>query len=161
MRRCWALFLQGTDVATLRTLFYFLLHTSASGCSSVSFISFIINWFTSVTQLWLTVTPWAAAHQASLSITNLQSLLTHIHQVGDVIQPSHPLSSPSACHQSFLASGFFQMSQFFTSGGQGIGASASASVLPMNIQDRFPLGLTGLISLQSKRLSRVLSNTTV
>ena len=62
---------------------------------------------------------------------------------------------------SFPASGSFQMSQFFTSGGQSIGASASASVLPMNIQDWFPLGLIGLISLQSKGLLRVFSNTTV
>ena len=62
--------------------------------------------------------------------------------------------------QSFPASGSFTMSQFFTSGGQSIGASASASVLLMNIQDRFPLGLTGWISLQSKGLSRVFSNTT-
>jgi len=63
--------------------------------------------------------------------------------------------------QSFPASGSFQMSQLFTSGGQNIGVSASASVLPMNNQDWFPLGLTGLISLQFKGLSRVLSNTTV
>ena len=63
--------------------------------------------------------------------------------------------------QSFPASGSFQMSQFFTSGDQSIGVSASASVLPMNIQDWFPLGWTGLISLQSKGLSRVFSNTTV
>ena len=63
--------------------------------------------------------------------------------------------------QSFPALGFFQMSQFFTSGGQSIGVSASASVFPMNIQDWFPLGLTGWISLQSKGLSRVFSNTTV
>ena len=63
--------------------------------------------------------------------------------------------------QSFPASGSFQMSQFFTSGGQSIGVSASASIFPMNIQDWFPLGLTGLISLQSKGLSRVFSNTTV
>ena len=76
---------------------------------------------------------------------------THVHRVCDAIQPSHPMSSPfSSCLQSFLASGSFSMSQFFPSGGQHIGASASASVLPMNIQDRFPLGLTGLISLQSK-----------
>ena len=67
----------------------------------------------------------------------------------------------SSCLQSFSASGSFQMSQFFTSGGQSIGASASASVLPMNIQDWFPLGWTGWISLQSKGLSRVFSNTTV
>ena len=63
--------------------------------------------------------------------------------------------------QSFPASRSFPMSQFFTSGGQSIGVSASASVLPMNIQDWFPLGWTGWISLLSKRLSRVFSNTTV
>ena len=63
--------------------------------------------------------------------------------------------------QSFPASGSFQMTQFFTSGGQSIGTSASASVLPMNIQDWFPLGWTGWISLQSKGLSRVFSNTTL
>ena len=67
----------------------------------------------------------------------------------------------SSCLQSFPAWGSFQMSQFFTSGGQSIGVSASASVLPMNIQEWFPLGWTGLISLQSKGLSRVFSNTTV
>ena len=66
-----------------------------------------------------------------------------------------------SCLQSFLASGCFQMDQFFTSGGQSIGVSASASVLPMNIQDWFPLGWTRLISLLSKGLSRVFSNTTV
>ena len=67
----------------------------------------------------------------------------------------------SSCPQSFPASGPFIMSQLFASGGQSIGTSASASVLPTNIQDRLPLGLTGLISLQSKGLSRVFSNTTV
>ena len=67
----------------------------------------------------------------------------------------------SSCLQSFPASGSFPMSQFLASGGQSIGASASASVLPMNIQDWFPLGWTGQISLQSKGLSRVFSNTTV
>ena len=63
--------------------------------------------------------------------------------------------------QSFPASGSFQMSQFFPSGSQSIGVSASASVPPMNIQDWFPLGWTGWISLQSKGLSRIFSNTTV
>ena len=63
--------------------------------------------------------------------------------------------------QSFPASGSFPVNQFFASGGQRIGASSSVSVIPMNIQDWFPLGLTGLISLQSKGLSRVFSNTTV
>ena len=67
----------------------------------------------------------------------------------------------SSCPQSFPASGSFLMSQFFESGSQTIGASASASIFPMNIQDWFPLGLTGLISLQPKGLSKVFSNTTV
>ena len=67
----------------------------------------------------------------------------------------------SSCLQSFPASGSFPMSQFFTSGGQSIGVSASTSVLPMNIQDWFTLEWTGWISLQSKGLSRVFSNTTV
>ena len=67
----------------------------------------------------------------------------------------------SSCLQSFLASGSFPMSQFFASDGQSIGISASASVLPMNIWDWFPLGWTGWISFQSKGLSRVFSNTTV
>ena len=77
----------------------------------------------------------------------------------------HPTISSSVIAfshlQSFPASGSFPMSQFFTSGGHSIGVSASASVLPMNIQDWFPLGLTGWISLPSKALSRVFSNITV
>ena len=77
----------------------------------------------------------------------------------------HPTISssfvPFSCPQSFPASGSLQMSQFFASGGQSIGASASTSDLPMNIQDWYPLGWTGWISLQSKGLSRVFSNTTV
>ena len=84
---------------------------------------------------------------------------THVHWVGDAISSSViPFSS---CPQSFPASGSFLMSQFFTAGGQSIGASALASVFPMNIQDWFPLGWTGWISLQSKGLSRVFSNITV
>ena len=67
----------------------------------------------------------------------------------------------SSCPQSFPASGSFPMSQLFTSGGLSIGVSASTSVLPVNTQDWFPLGWTGWISLQSKGLSRVFSNTTV
>ena len=87
---------------------------------------------------------------------------THVHRVGDVIQPSHSSVAPfSSCLQSFPASGSFPMSQLFTSGSQNTGASASASVLPMNMQGRFPLGLTGLISLQTKGLSRVFPSTTV
>ena len=81
-------------------------------------------------------------------------------------QYCHPTISSSvipfsSCIQSFPASGSFPMSQFFPSGGQGIGASASASILPMNIQDWLPLGLNGLISLLSMGLSRVFPNSTV
>ena len=74
---------------------------------------------------------------------------------------SSSITSFSSCPQSFPASGSFPMSPLFASAGQSIGASASASVLPVNIQDWFPLGWTGLIALQSKELSRVFSNTTV
>ena len=86
---------------------------------------------------------------------------THVHRVSDAIQPSHPLSSPSTPAANPSQHQGFQMSQLFTSGGQSIGASASTSVLPMNTQDWSPLGWTGWISLQSKGLSRVFSNTTV
>ena len=78
----------------------------------------------------------------------LEFAQTDVHWVGDAIQTSHPLSPFSSCLQYFPASGSFPMSQLFTSGGQSIGASALASVLPMNIQGWSPLGLTGLISLQ-------------
>ena len=106
---------------------------------------------------------WTAECKASLSIANsLRFLKLNVLRIGDAIQPSHPLLPPfSSCLQSFPASGSFPMGQFFSSDGQSIGASASASVLWMNIQDWFPLGLTGFISLQSKGLSRVFSNTTV
>ena len=86
---------------------------------------------------------------------------THLHQVGDAIQPSHPLSSPSPPSFNLLQHQGVKVSQFFASGGQSIGASALASVLSMNIQDWFPLGLTGLISLLSKGLSSDFSNITV
>ena len=86
---------------------------------------------------------------------------THVHWVGDAIQPSHPVVLFSSRLQSFPATGSFLMSRLFASGGQSIEASALASVLPMNIQGWFPLGLTSLISLQSKGPSRVFSNTTV
>ena len=107
-------------------------------------------------------TPWITTHQASLSFTNFQSLL----KFKFITQWCHPTISSSvipffSCLQSFPASGSFPVNQFFASGGQSIGASASASVLPMNIQDWFPLGWTGWISLQSKGLSRIFPNTTV
>ena len=112
----------------------------------------------------LFVTPWTAARQASLASPVHHPLLefaqTHVQWVSDW----HPTISSSVVHfssclQSFPASGSFPMSQFFASGGQSIGASAS--VIPMNIQDWFPLGWTGWISLQARGFSRVFSNTIV
>ena len=116
----------------------------------------------SVSRVWLFVIPWPAARQASLSITNSWSLLKPMSI--ESVMPSNISPSVvlfSSCLQSFPASESFQMSQLFASGGQSIEVSASESVLPTNIQDWFPLGLTGLISLQSKWLWRVFSNTTV
>ena len=92
----------------------------------------------------------------------LEFAKTHVHWVSKVIQPSHPLSSSSPpAFNVFQHQGLFQRVGLFTSDGRGIGASASASVLPMTIQCLFSLELTGLISLLSKRLSRVFSHTTV
>ena len=111
------------------------------------------------------VTPWTAACQASLSITTSWNLLKFMSV--ELVMPSNsghlilcrPFS-PSASNLS-QASGSFPMSQFFASGGHSIIVSASASVLPMNIQDWFPLGWIGWISMQSKGLSSIFSNTTV
>ena len=106
--------------------------------------------------------PWTAAHQASLSFTISWSLLTLMSIESMMLSNQLILCWPlSSCLQSFPASESFLMSQLFTSGGQSTGASSSAWALPMNIQGLFPLGLTGLTSLQSKGLSRVFSNTTV
>ena len=119
--------------------------------------------FSSVTQSCLTLcnpmnrsTPGLPVHHQLPELTQ-----THVHWVGDAIQPSHPLSSPSPAPQSLPASGSFPMSQLFAWGGQSTGVSASASVLPKKSQDWSPLGWTGWICLQSKGLSRVFSNTTV
>ena len=107
----------------------------------------------------LFATPWTAALQVSLSMTNSQSLHKFM-SIKSVMSSNHLiLCRPLLLlPQSFPASGSFPMSQFFAWGGQSFGVSAS--VLPMNIQDWFPLGWTGLI-LQSRGLSRVSSNTTV
>ena len=129
----------------------YLLHiirlTSAQNykLSSVQFSS-----VQSLSHVQLLATPWNEAHQASLSI-NSQSLLKLMPIV--LVTISTSIVPFSSCLQSFPASGTFSMSQFFILGGQSIGVSASATVL--NIQDWFPLGLTGWISLQFKGLSRV------
>ena len=117
----------------------------------------------SLSHVWLFVTPWITAHQASLSITNSWSL--HKLMSIESVMPSSHLSSSvvpfSSCSQSLPVSGSFPMSQLFTWGGQSIGVSVSASFLPKNTQGWSPLEWTGWISLQSKGLSRVFSNTTV
>ena len=131
----------------------------AVGCCSRTLL--LQMWCCLVSHVWLFATLWTTACQASLSFTISQSLLK-LMSIELVMSSNHLVLSPfSSCLQSFLASGSLLMSQLFASGGQSVGASASASVLPMNIQDWFPLGLIGLISLLSKGLSRVFSNTTV
>ena len=123
-------------------------------------------WFFSSVQLlshvWLFVTQWTAACQASLSITNTWSIPKPMSI--ELVMPSNHfiLCRPLLLLPSIFPSiRVFPMSQLFASGGQRIGVSASTSVLPMNTQDYSPLGWTGWISLQSKGLSRVFSNTTV
>ena len=115
----------------------------------------------SLSHVRLLVTPRAAAQQPSLSISKYRSLIK-LMSIESVMPSNHLISSsviPFSSHlQSFPASETFPMSPFFTSGGQSVGVSASTAILPMNIQDWFPLGLTGLISLQSKELPRVFSN---
>ena len=101
------------------------------------------------------MTPWTRAHQASLSFIISQCLLK-LMSIESVMLSNHLIL---CCSQYFPASGSFPMSQIFVSEGQIIGASAS--VLPMNIQGWFPLGLSGLMSLQPKGLSRVFSSTTI
>ena len=113
----------------------------------------------SLSRVRLFASPWNAARQASLSITN-----SSLPNSCPLSRWCHPTVSSSvvpfsSCPQSFPASESFPMRQLFASGSQNTRALASASVLPMNIQDWFPLGLTGLISLQSKGLSRVCSST--
>ena len=113
-----------------------------------------------LSRVWLFVIPWTAACQASLSITNAQRLLK-LSSIESVMPSNHLI----LCHPLLLPPSIFPnsfpMSPFFTSGGQSIGVSASASVLSMNIQGWFPLGLTCWISLPSKGLSRVFSSTIV
>ena len=132
---------------------------------SIIKIIFINHIFSSVqllSRIRLFVTPWIAARQASLSSPTPRVYKNSCPSS----QWCHPAISSSvvsfsSCPQSLPASESFPMSQLFTWGGQSIGVSASTSVLPMNIQDWSPLEWTGWISLQSKGLSRVFSNTTL
>ena len=122
----------------------------------------IISSVQSLSCVRLFVTPWTVARQAFLSITNPRVYANSC----PLSRWCHPTISSSVVPffsplQSFPASESFPMSQFFASGGQRIGVSASVSVLPMTILDWSPLGQTGCISLQSKRLSRVFSNITL
>ena len=130
---------------------FFLLQGSSQTFSSIQ----------SLSRVWLFASPWTALLQASLSITNSRSLLKLMSI--ELVMPSNHLilGRPLLLPSSIFPGIWVFMSQFFISGGQSIGVSASASVLPMNILDWFPLGWTGWISLQFKELSRVFSNTTV
>ena len=118
----------------------------------------------SVTQLCLTLCDQRDCSMPGFPVHHqlAEHAQNHVHQVGELPTISTSSVVPfSSCLQSFPASGSFPMTQFFTSGGQSIGVSSSASIFPMNIQDWFPLGLTSLISLKSKGLSKVFSITTV
>ena len=124
-----------------------------------------MNQFSSVQSLShvrLFATPWITAHQASHPSQLPEFTQTHIYRVSDAIQPSHPLVVPfSSCPQSLPVSESFPMNQLFAWGGQSTGVSALALFLPKNTQGWSPSEWTGWISLQSKGLSGVFSNTTV
>ena len=127
--------------------------------ASVHKCTFQFNSVQSLSHVQLFVTPWTAALQASLSIINSQSLPKLVS-----IESLMPSNHLILCRPLLLLPSIFPntMSQLFASGGQNVGVSAStSSVHPMNTQNWFPLGWTGWISLQSKGLSRVFSNTTV
>ena len=125
--------------------------------------------FSSVAQLCLTLCDHMDCSIPGLTVLHqlLKLAQSHVHQVADAIQPSHPkwhlkqVGLFSSCLQTFPATGYFLMSLFFTSVSHNIGASGSASALPMNIQYQFSLALTAWVSLQSKWLSRLLSIITV
>ena len=138
-----------TLVSHLRLPHVFCLHFCSVQFSSVQLLSHV----------WLFATPWTTACQASLSFTISWSLLKSCPSCHPTISSSAiPFSS---CPPSFPASGSFPVSHLFASDGQSIGASASALVLPMNIQNWLPLGLTGLISFQLMELSKVFFSTMV
>ena len=127
-----------------------VFHSSLYSCptSIPSLLQF--NSVQSLSHVWLFATPWITVHQASLSITNSWSLLK-LMSIESVMHPaiSSSVVPFSSCPQPLPASGSFPISQPFAWGGQSIGVSASASVLPMNTQDWSPLGWTGWISYEA------------
>ena len=138
-----------TEFPSVFLCFPVVIGVAASALRS-SFNALLTSSVQPLSRVQLSVTPWTAAHQASLSkptpgvySNSCPSSLWYHPAISSFIIPF------SSCLQSFPASGSFPMSPFFESGGQSIGVSASASVLPMNIQDWFPLPRTGWISLQS------------
>ena len=146
--------LQGRSILTSRWNCFF----------DLLFMAFVILLFCcSVVQLFLTLCDPIDCSTPGFPILHClwEFAQTHVHWVNNAIQPSHPVTPFSSCPQSFPASGSFPMNQLYTLGSQSIGSSALASDLPMNIQCWLPLGLTGLISLLSKGLSRIFSSTTV
>ena len=155
-----------SEVLFLSTVFYCILQLLVISKIIVDDLSYFFSnqimdniKFSSVysfSSVWLFATAWTAAHETSLSITNSQSLLKLMSI--ELVMPSNHLICD--CPLLLMPSIFprirvIPMSQFFALGGQSIGFSASASVLPKNIQDWFPLELTDWISLQSKGLTRV------
>ena len=159
---CFVLFLTGRDISKKPTNLCDLVSKQwhQPFCTSINYTCYQFN---SVTQSCLTLRP----HEPQHARPPYPSPTARVYiNPCPLSQWCHPTISSSvipfsSCTQSFPASGSFQMSQLFASGSQSIGVSASASVLPMNTQDRSPLGWTGWISLQSKGLSGVFSNTTV
>ena len=135
-----------------------LIHFAGSPLGSY----FQFNSVQLLSRVWLFVTPMDCStpgfpiHHQLLELSQ-----THVQWVGDAIQPSHPLSSPSPTFSLSQHQGLFQWVSSSNQVAKVIGVSALASVIPMNIQDWFPLGWTGLISLLSKGLSRVFYCTTV
>ena len=154
-----------SEWAWTRFIIKYLLFTNLRYCIILELHFCRFSSDQSLSHVRLFVTPWTAAHQASLSNTISRSLLKLMF-FESVMPYNHlilccPLLLPPSIFPSIRV---FQMSQFFASGGQSIGVSSSASVLPMNVQDRFPLGWTDCfswLSKLSKGLSRVFSNTTV
>ena len=155
---CWRLSPPLPSCSQVLNLYVILTITFDVG----TIVFYVFSSFHLLSPVWLSGTPWNAACRLPFPSEtpracskSCPSSQWHNPTISSLVIPFF------SCLQSLPASGSFQMSQLFASGGQSIGASASASVLPMNTQGWFSLGLTGLISLQSKGLSKVFSSTTV